>query len=95
MRDYEMTAIASPEVGDENVPTVIERIKQFVIDAGGEVTKVDNWGRRRLAYPIDGFRDGYYFVTKFQIAPSATLELERNVKLSEQIIRYMLIRVGE
>ncbi len=95
MRDYEMTAIASPEVGDDNFGAVVERLKQFVVDAGGEVTKVDTWGRRRLAYPIEGFREGYYFVTQFQMAPSATVELERNVKLSEQIIRYMLIRKGE
>jgi len=90
-----MTVIASPAVGDENVTAVIEKVKQFIANAGGEVTKVDLWGRRRLAYPINGHREGFYFLTQFQIAPQATTELERNAKLAEEIIRYLIVRSGE
>jgi small subunit ribosomal protein S6 len=95
LRDYEMTFIVSPEVGDEKVPAVVDKVKQFIANAGGEVTKVDTWGRRRLAYPLNGFREGYYFVTTFKLGPQGLNELERSVKLSEEIIRYLTVRLGE
>jgi small subunit ribosomal protein S6 len=82
-------------VGDENIEAVVEKVGQFIANVGGEVSKVDNWGRRRLAYPINGFREGYYFVTQFRIAPQAATELERSIKLSEEIIRYLTVRLGE
>ncbi len=95
MRDYEITVIVSPAVGDENVEAVVDRVGQFIANAGGEVTKVDKWGRRRLAYPINSFREGYYSVTQFKMNPRGTFELERSVKLSEDIIRHLVVRLGE
>ena len=90
-----MTVITNPAVGDENVAAVVDKVNQFIANAGGEVTKVDTWGRRRLAYSIAGQREGYYFVTHFKLAPQATTELERSAKLAEEIIRYLIVRLGE
>ena len=95
MRDYELVVIISPQVAEENVESITERVKQFVANAGGEVTKTDPWGLRKLAYPINDFREGYYVVLQFKMDPKGTNNLERDLKLTEEIIRYLLVRLGE
>jgi small subunit ribosomal protein S6 len=63
-----------------------------VKSGSGEVTSVDVWGRRTLAYPIKNHREGIYVLLQAKITPSAIIELERNLKLSEEIIRYLLVK---
>jgi len=92
-REYEVMYIISPEVSDEAIPQVVERVNKWVADLGGEVTAVDEWGRRRLAYPIRKFRDGYYVVMRFRARPDVTTEFERNMRLAEDILRHLLVRV--
>lgn len=95
MRDYELVLIVSPQVGDEDIDNVVQRVSQIIANNDGEVTEVNPWGRRRLAYPISNFRDGYYVATKLRLNPSAAAEVERSLKLTEEIIRYLLIKIGE
>lgn len=95
MRDYELVFIISPNVSEEDTNAMIDRVKQFIASAGGEVAKVEPWGHRRLAYPISDFREGFYVVVHFRMDPKATTEFERNLKLTEEIIRYLLVRLGE
>jgi len=64
-----------------------------VKSANGEVASVDVWGRRNLAYPINNHREGIYVLFQAKMSPSALTELERNLKLSEEIIRYLLVKV--
>ncbi|MCL5074585.1 MAG: 30S ribosomal protein S6 [Chloroflexi bacterium] len=92
LRDYELMFIISPEVADDNIDNVIERVSHLVTNGGGEVAKVDPWGRRKLAYPIDGFREGSYVLLQFQAEPEAIKDLERNLLLSEDILRHLLVR---
>jgi len=93
MRNYELTVIVSPEVEEEALEGAIDKVKQFVAAGGGQVTNVDIWGRRRLAYPIRKHLEGYYAVIQVQISQEALPELERNLKLSEDVIRYLLVRL--
>ncbi|MCR4407022.1 MAG: 30S ribosomal protein S6 [Anaerolineae bacterium] len=93
MRNYELSVIVSPEVEQEALDSTVDRIKQFVATGGGLVTKVDIWGRRRLAYPIRKHLEGYYAVLQAQIPQEALPELERNLKLSEDVIRYLVVRL--
>lgn len=95
VRDYELVFIVNPQTGEENTEAVIERVKGFITNAGGEIAKVDPWGLRRLAYPIRDSRDGLYVVAQFKMEPKATADLERNLKLTEEILRYLLVRLGE
>lgn len=95
MRDYELVVIVNPEVTEENLGAVTERLGQWITAGGGEVTNSNVWGRRRLAYPINEAREGTYVATQFRMASKATAELERSLKLSEDILRYLLIRMGE
>lgn len=95
MRDYELVVIVSPDVAEENVGAVTDRISQWIATGGGEVTNVNVWGRRRLAYPINDFREGTYVETQFRMSPQGTSELERSLRLSEDVLRHLLVRAGE
>lgn len=93
MRQYELAFIIRPNVDDEGVTGIVDQVSQFVQAVSGEVTSVDVWGRRTLAYPINNHREGIYVLFQTKMLPAGLLELERNLKLSEEIIRYMLIKV--
>lgn len=92
MRDYELTYIVSPEVAEEEVSAVIEKLNRLITNAQGEVGEVNPWGRRKLAYPIKQFRDGYYVTVRFKLAAQAAGEVERGLKLTEEVIRYLLVK---
>lgn len=93
MRDYELAFIVRPTIDDEGVTGVVEKVSEFIKTVNGEVTSVDVWGRRTLAYPINNYHDGIYALFKAKMLPSTLQELERNLKLSEDIIRYLLVKV--
>ncbi len=95
MRDYELVFIVSPSVADEDIEKVTERVSQLIANNGGEVIQTKPWGRKRLAYSIGDHREGYYFEIRFKMSPAATKELERSLKLTEEIIRYLLTKIGE
>ncbi len=95
MRDYELIVIISPEIPEEEVPTNIDKIGEFITSKGGSITQVDRWGKRRLAYPISHFKEGNYVLTKFKIEPAMTAELEASLRISEKILRHMLVRLDE
>ncbi|MEW6034043.1 MAG: 30S ribosomal protein S6 [Chloroflexota bacterium] len=94
-RDYELIYIVNPEVKDDALTGIMEKVNRFITDKGGTLGKVDQWGRRKLAYHIKRFSEGNYVSTQFKFNPKLTTELEANLKLTEEIIRYLLIRTGE
>ena len=91
MRNYELGFILHPDVEQPDVTQAVEKIGQYIKADGGEVTSVDVWGRRALAYPIRKRREGTYVFLQTQINPQSIGELERNLKLDEQILRYLLV----
>lgn len=95
MRDYELVMIVSPEVADEAVPVTVERVQQFIAEQGGEVKEVNPWGRRRLAYPIERHREGSYVVAQLSLDPQRLTALEENLKLSEDVIRHLVVKLEE
>lgn len=95
MRDYELVVIISPEVTDEEVPVTLEKMNQFITDRGGSITEVNQWGRRKLAYPIENFMEGNYVLTQFKMEPKQTAELEASLRLSEEILRHLLVRLSD
>ena len=95
MRNYELTFIVHPELDKEGVSAAIESVKQLVLESGGQVNQVDPWGKRRLAYPIRKQREGYYVVMQVQLPPEAISELERRLELSEEVLRYLLVRTDK
>ena len=95
MRDYELVMVVSPEVADEAVPTTVERVQQFIQERGGEVKRVDPWGRRKLAYPIRRHREGHYVVAQISLDPQAVRALEGNLELAEDVIRHLVVKLEE
>lgn len=95
MRDYELVFIISPEVPEEEVPIVIERVSGYISGGGGEVREVERWGRRRLAYPIQRHMEGNYVLTHVTLDPNQIGPLEASLGLNEQVIRHLLVRVEE
>jgi len=95
MRNYELTFIVHPELEKGGVTAAIERVKQLIVEGGGQVNKVDPWGKRRLAYPIRKQREGYYVVMQVQLPPEAVSELERRLELDEEVLRYLVVRTEE
>ena len=95
MRDYELVVILSPELAEEDVPAAIDRLSQLIGDRGGEVRDVDRWGRRKLAYPINKHLEGNYLVTQVRLEPDRTSDVEAGLRISEEVLRHLLVRVGD
>ena len=94
MRDYELVLIISPDVAEDDVSGTIDKVNDFITSKGGVVGTVDRWGKKRLAYPINRFREGNYVLSQLKLEPGMTAPLEANLHMSEDILRHMLIRLG-
>jgi small subunit ribosomal protein S6 len=95
VRDYELVTIFSPEISDDTMPQTIERIGQQVASRGGVVTDTAHWGRRKLAYPIQKFYEGNYVVSQLQMDPDQTRGLEVALRISDDVLRHLLVRKDE
>ncbi|HEY5005136.1 MAG TPA: 30S ribosomal protein S6 [Ktedonobacteraceae bacterium] len=91
-RDYELALIINPEVSEEETRAILDRVEQIVATYGGQVVRVNQWGRRRLAYPIERQRDGFYVFIDMILTPETVIELERTLKVSETVLRHMMKR---
>ncbi len=95
MHDYELVLIAVPQLDDETVATLTQRVAGWITAANGTVTDTNVWGRRPLAYAIRKQTEGIYVQFNYQMNPAASRELDRNLRLDEQIIRHLVIRTDE
>ena len=91
MRKYEVMYIIRPDVEQEAVQAVTEKF-QGIISNGGEITKHDVMGKRRLAYEINKFRDGVYVLVHFNATPEVVAELDRVMKITDEVIRYLVVK---
>lgn len=91
-RDYEIGYILNPEVNEEQTRAILERIEQIVANYDGQVLKVNQWGRRKLAYPIEHHRDGFYVFIDTILTPETVAELDRTLKVSEEVLRHLIKR---
>ncbi len=91
-RDYELGFILNPEVSEEQTRAILERVEQVATNYGGQVVRVNQWGRRRLGYPIQRHRDGFYVFIDMILTPETVLELDRTLKVSEEVLRHLIKR---
>jgi small subunit ribosomal protein S6 len=89
-RDYELGLIIKPDVGDDQARAIVDRVTQTVASNSGQVVRVNAWGRRRLAYPIEHHRDGLYFYFDLIMAPETVGELERTLHVNESVMRHLV-----
>jgi small subunit ribosomal protein S6 len=90
MREYEVVFIVHPDLDETATSEIVERVKGWIVEPGGVVNKVDSWGKRKLAYPIRKQTEGQYFLLKTQMAPSFVADLERNLRFTESVIRFLV-----
>ncbi len=95
MNKYESVLIARQDLGASQVSSLVDSLKQVVADQGGEVVRVDNWGLKNLAYRIKKNRKGHYVLLNISAPAQAVAEYERVMRVNEDIIRYMTIKVEE
>jgi small subunit ribosomal protein S6 len=93
LRDYELVVIISPEVANEAADGVMEGVSRFITSNGGTVVAVEPWGKRKLAYPIKHFMEGSYVLSRFKMQPKFTKQLEANLRISEDVLRHLLVRL--
>ncbi|MDN5353062.1 MAG: small subunit ribosomal protein [Clostridiales bacterium] len=94
MRNYETIFILRPSIEEEQRIAAIDKFKA-IINADGEVEKVEEWGNKRLAYEIEKIREGYYVYVTFKANSTLPAELERNYKISDDVIRYIIVNLEE
>ena len=95
IRDYEVMYILDSSLPEDETSGLQERFAELVRTHGGEVKDIARWETRRLAYPIKGKRDGNYVIMTLAAGNEAMTELQRSLRLSEQVLRYMVVRIGE
>lgn len=92
MRTYELMIITRGALQDDAVAANVERFTKLIAELGGAVDRVDHWGRREFAYEIDHQRDGYYTVVDFQIDGQQLNELERQLRLADEVVRHKMVQ---
>lgn len=95
MRRYELMLLFRPDLEDDKLQSAVEKVTRAIVNAGGALTKVSPWGKRRMAYEIQHFREASYFLLHFDIAPSAIREIERGLLISEEILRHLVTVLEE
>jgi len=93
MRRYELMLVLRPDAPEERVQAVLEKATRQIADAGGQIVKAAPWGRRRLAYQIDRYREGSYHILQFDAPSDAVGDLERTLLITEEVLRHLVVRV--
>ncbi len=93
MRRYELMLVLRPDVADDKAQSIIDRTTRQIAAGDGQIVKVAPWGRRRLAYQIDRYREGSYHIILFEAPAPVVTELERNLHITEEVLRHLVTRV--
>ena len=91
LREYEIVYVIRPDLSDEDRSTKVERIQSLITENGGELGKVEDWGKRVLAYEIKHNSEGYYGLAEFRLPPSSVRTVEERLNIDEEILRYQII----
>ncbi len=95
LRDYELTVVTKPDLAEDKLETTINNISQFITDRGGAVSEIQRWGKRKLAYPIKRYQEGIYVLGRVKMRPATGREIEANLRISEDVLRHLLVKVGD
>ncbi|MBI1751121.1 MAG: 30S ribosomal protein S6 [Acidobacteria bacterium] len=95
MRRYETIFIASPTLTDEQADELVKQYEGIIAEQGGELLKTDKWGRKKLAYEVQKFSEGYYTLFEMNAGPELIHELERRFRNNDAVIKYLSIRMDE
>ena len=92
MNKYELAVVVSAKLDDEAKNAVIDKAKALIERFGGQITEVDDWGKKRLAYEINKMNEGFYYFIRFEAEPTAPAEIEKRMRIADNVIRYLCVR---
>jgi len=95
MHDYELVAMISPEIDEDGLSKIVDKVTQSINARGGAVEEIKNWGKRKLAYPIRRFVEADYILARFKLGPKSVRELENEVGGFSDILRHLVVKVGD
>lgn len=95
MHKYELALVVSAKIEDEARTATVDKAKKYIERAGGTISNVDDWGKQKLAYEIEKMSEGYYYFIHFDAEPTAPAELERHVRIMDNVLRFLCVRVDE
>ncbi|MEK7281501.1 MAG: 30S ribosomal protein S6 [Chloroflexota bacterium] len=92
MRDYELVMVLNPRLEEDEIEASLNKVSQWITQQGGNLAKLEKWGVRKLAYPIKHYNEGNYVFSQFQVDASQVRQLEANLKIAEEVLRYLVIK---
>ena len=95
MRNYELSVVLFSTLGEEEKVATLEKVKELITRFGGEITNVDDWGKRKLAYEIEKQREGFYYFIQFNAETSAPAEIESRIRIMEPVLRYLIVSLED
>lgn len=95
MRNYELSVVLFSTLSEEEKVATLEKVKELITRFGGEITNVDDWGKRKLAYEIDKQREGFYYFIQFNAETTVPVEIESRVRIMEQVLRYLIVSLED
>lgn len=95
MHKYELALVVNSKIEDEARAAVVERAKEYVTRFGGNISDVEEWGKQRLAYEIQKMSEGYYYFIQFEAEPEAPAEIESQIRIMDNVLRFLIVRKDE
>lgn len=95
MKNYELSLVFISTLSEEEKVANLEKVKELITRFGGEVTNVDDWGKRKLAYEINKQKEGFYYFIQFNAETSTPAEVESRLRITETVLRYLIVRLDE
>jgi len=95
MSKYELALVVNAKIEDDARAAVVEKAKDYIIRAGGTVTNVDDWGRKKLAYEIQKMDEGFYYFIQFDAETDAPAKLETDVRIMDNVLRFLIVKPDE
>ena len=92
MNKYELAVVVSAKIEDEERAQVIEKVKALVERFGGQISDIDEWGKRRLAYEIQKMKEGFYYFIHFESEATAPAEIEKRIRIMDNVLRYLCVK---
>lgn len=92
MNKYELALVVNAKIEDEAREAVVEKAKNYVTRFGGTITEVEEWGKKRLAYEVQKMREGFYYFIQFEAEATCPAELEKRVRIMDNVLRYLVVK---
>ncbi len=95
MNKYELAIALSVKIEDDERAALLDKAKGYIERFGGQITNVDDWGKKRLAYEVDHMKEAFYYFIQFDAEPTAPIEIENRIRIMENVVRFLIVRADE